>query len=162
VTGPAELPGPERPGPGPSLGPVVVGIDGSAGSHAAVAFALEEAALRDLAVQAVAVFDPPDLWVAPDAETFKVDHLRSLLYDRTTGIVETALADRARRGLAVPAVEIAAVRGPVSAVLERYSRDASILVVGHRGLSETTTRLIGSTGLSCVVHAHCTVVVVRA
>jgi nucleotide-binding universal stress UspA family protein len=46
-------------------------------------------------------------------------------------------------------------------VLVRESEHADVLVVGHRGRGAAASRLIGSVGLSAVVHAACTVIVVR-
>jgi nucleotide-binding universal stress UspA family protein len=47
------------------------------------------------------------------------------------------------------------------AVLVHLSRHADALIVGHRGRGGLASHLIGSVGLSCVVHAETTVVVVR-
>jgi nucleotide-binding universal stress UspA family protein len=76
-------------------------------------------------------------------------------------IVETAFGSRRDRGLAIPTTDIAAVAGTASGVLVRGSADADLLVVGHRGRGGAASRLIGSVGLSCVVHAASTVIVVR-
>ena len=51
--------------------------------------------------------------------------------------------------------------GPAATVLTRLSQSAHALIVGHRGRGGIAGRLIGSVGLSCVVHAETTVVVVR-
>ena len=53
---------PETPAPSPAGAPVVVGVDGSPGSHAAVEWALEEARFRSVPLRAVlvwALFDQP-------------------------------------------------------------------------------------------------------
>jgi nucleotide-binding universal stress UspA family protein len=42
---------------------IVVGIDGSPGSDAALDYACDEAAFRRLGVVAVAAWTPPDLWI---------------------------------------------------------------------------------------------------
>jgi nucleotide-binding universal stress UspA family protein len=59
-------------------------------------------------------------------------------------------------------VELVAASGPAAVVLERLSAGATMLVVGHRGRGAVASRLIGSVGLSTVVHARCSVLIVRA
>jgi hypothetical protein len=51
---------------------------------------------------------------------------------------------------------------PVSLVLVSESRDADLLVVGHRGRGAFHSTMLGSVGLQCVLHASVPVTVVRA
>ena len=140
---------------------IVVGLDGSEGSRAALEFAEDEAAFRGMTVRAVMVFEPPDLWVIPAGWTTNIQELRQATQERATEQVQAVNDARTKRGAAVPPVEVEVDSGPASPVLERLSRDAALLVVGHRGRGEVASRLIGSVGLNCVVHAHCSVVVVH-
>lgn len=143
-------------------GLVVVGIDGSEGSRAALEFAMDEAALRNLRLLAVMVYEPPDLWVFTVGLTADLQGMRHAVEKNAAALVESVTEARTQRGAPVPPVTVEVQSGPASPVLERLSRGANLLVVGHRGRGEVATKLIGSIGLNCVVHAHCTVVVVRS
>jgi nucleotide-binding universal stress UspA family protein len=143
-------------------GSIVVGVDGSDGSRGALEFAVDEALLRNLSVRAVLVYEPPDLWVIPAGVRVDMHELRQAATQKVLAMVESVADARRRRGEAVPVVRAEVHPGPASPVLERLSREAKLLVVGHRGRGEVATRLIGSVGLNCVVHARCTVVVVRS
>ena len=58
-------------------------------------------------------------------------------------------------------VEVHAIGGSPGHVLVEQSRDADLLVVGHRGRGGFRSALLGSVGLQCVVHAYVPVTVVR-
>ncbi len=143
-------------------GVVVVGVDGSEGSKAALGFAMGEAALRNLRLRVVTAFEPPDLWTFTAGLSADLQALRNEVKEQVASIVDAEADARTRRGEAVPPVEVEVDSGPATPVLERLSRGAALLVVGHRGRGEFASKLIGSVGLNCVVHANCTVVVVRA
>lgn len=140
---------------------ILVGIDGSDGSRAALAFAMDEAVLRDLPVRAVLAYDVPSSWVLTLGATVDLDELRRAAWDKAVEQVDSATSARTAKGGTVPPVEPEVHRGPTGAVLERLSRAANMLVVGHRGRGEAASMMIGSVGLNSVIHAHCTVVVVR-
>ena len=63
-------------------------------------------------------------------------------------------------GMAVP-VELHEVEGRPGPVLIAQSRDADLLVVGHRGRGGVSSAVLGSVGLQCALHAECPVTVVR-
>ena len=146
----------------PTKGAVVVGIDGSAGSRAALDFACDEAQMRGLPIGVAVAWTPPEVWVTPYPLAPSAYDMHGAAIDLATKEVDEVLAARARRGASTPVVELMAASGPAAVVLERLSTEASMLVVGHRGRGAVASRLIGSVGLSTVVHADCTVVVVRA
>jgi nucleotide-binding universal stress UspA family protein len=50
--------------------------------------------------------------------------------------------------------------GRAADILVEAARGAAVLVVGHRGRGGLSSRVLGSVGLSCVLHAPCPVVVV--
>ena len=146
----------------PTKGAVVVGIDGSAGSRAALDFACDEAQMRGLPIGVAVAWTPPEVWVTPYPLVPSAYDMHAAAVDLATKEIHEVLAARARRGASTPVVELVAASGPAPVVLERVSAQASMLVVGHRGRGAVASRLIGSVGLSAVVHADCTVVVVRA
>ena len=146
----------------PTKGAVVVGIDGSPGSRAALDFACDEAQMRGLPIAVAVAWTPPEVWVTPYPLVPSAHDMHTAAIDLATREIAQVLAARAGRGASTPVVELMAASGPAAVILERVSADASMLVVGHRGRGAVASRLIGSVGLSAVVHADCTVVVVRA
>ena len=72
-----------------------------------------------------------------------------------------ALVDEVIGGdTASPPVRISTVAGSAAQVLVNASRHADLLVVGHRGRGGFPSAL-GSVALRCVLHAACSVTVVR-
>jgi nucleotide-binding universal stress UspA family protein len=147
---------------GPAAGRIVVGIDGSAGSDAAIDHACDEAAFRGLPVTAVAAWTPPDLWITHEGLVPPAGELQRAALHAGREQVARVTGLRSERGAPAVEIEVEAASGPASAVLERYAHGAAMLVVGHRGRGAVASRLIGSVGLSAVIHAPCTVTVVRA
>ena len=75
-------------------------------------------------------------------------------------MVDDALRERGGAGPDVP-VEVLALGGSPGHVLVEQSRDADLLVVGHRGRGGFRSALLGSVGLQCVLYASVPVTVVR-
>jgi nucleotide-binding universal stress UspA family protein len=146
----------------PTKGAVVVGVDGSAGSRAALEAACDEARSRGLPIAVAVAWTPPEVWVTPYPLVPSAVDMQAAAVALAEKEVRHVLAARARRGASTPVVELVAAAGPAAVILERFSEDASLLVVGHRGRGAVASRLIGSVGLSTVVHARCSVLIVRA
>lgn len=141
---------------------VVVGIDGSEGSRAALEYALDEAARQNRPLRAVMAYaSPAEMWTAPASLLPDARTLHHGAQKAATELVDAATSDRAARGDPMAATTVEVYMGPAAAVLTRLSRGAALLVVGHRGRSGLASHLLGSVGLSCVLHAECTVTVVR-
>jgi nucleotide-binding universal stress UspA family protein len=143
---------------------VVVAVDGSAGSRAALRFALEDAARRGVPVEAVIAYRLPesrgdDTGIGSAEEA----RLRVTLQSRCEEQVRAAV-EEAARGLAGPRpdVQIRAALGPPAAVLVRESHGADLLVVGSRGHGGFASMLLGSTSIQPVMHATCPVTVVHS
>lgn len=154
-----------RPDPEVMRGPrVVAAVDGSAGSQAALRFALEDAARRGVPVEVVIAFRPPVL--RPDFDAVSEADEERLL--RIMGAEHEAsaraLVDEATRQMSgpVPEVHVRALRGTPAAVLVRESEGADLLVLGSRGHGGFHTMLLGSTSIQCTMHATCPVVVVHS
>jgi nucleotide-binding universal stress UspA family protein len=142
---------------------VVVGVDGSAGSQAALRFAVEDAARRGVPVEAMVAYRPPDYWTdlnvvgAADA-----DRLRARLRSEAEGRAR-ALVDEVTAGMPeAPEVTIRAAHGSAADVLVRQSHGADLLVLGSRGHGAFSSALLGSTSLQCILHATCPVTVVHS
>lgn len=140
---------------------IVVGVDGSGQSAAALRYALEDAARGAARVWVVWAFDPPERWTATYGITvpLTVTDVTERLTARARGMVDEALAQDV--GLTSVPVELKVLPGDATSVLVIASREADLLVVGHRGRGGVASTVLGSVGLGCVLHAHCSVTVVR-
>ena len=134
---------------------IVVGVDGSAPADAALAFAREEARLRQATLVAVTAWHEP--YVAPTVAPIGPDP--GLLADAARSTLADAL-----RGAGLDAagddVERVVERGGPAEVLLRAAEGADLLVVGSRGRGGFTGLLLGSVSQQVVHHARCPVVVV--
>ena len=139
-------------------GRIVVGVDGSPSSKAALAWAVRQAALTGAKVDAVHAWHNPVSYSygygyamvlpVPDLEKFARHALDEAI---------AAVADLA------PGVEIRPVvveDNPAQALLDA-AKGADLLGVGSRGHGGFTEALLGSVGQHCVHHADCPVVVIR-
>ncbi|MFI9357976.1 universal stress protein [Streptomyces lydicus] len=128
---------------------LVVGVDGSAASQAAVDFAFEEAALRGARLRALSVWQRPLLGVLD--EEAALGECRETLYEAVAGRRESH-----------PDVEVhhEVMTGHPVEVLVRESRHALALVTGTRGLGGFAGMLLGSVSQGALHHAQCPVVTV--
>lgn len=149
------------------IGNVVVGVDGSPGSRAALEHALEDAARRRARLKVVAVVAPAEYLAIPygmGAYGMGVPPLRSELLttarDEAQRLVNDVVSERPDIAARTP-IDVAVSTGTPAEVLLEASRDADLLVLGHRGRGGFTSALLGSVGLQCVLHADCPVTIVR-
>jgi nucleotide-binding universal stress UspA family protein len=142
---------------------VVVGVDGSAGSRAALAAAIEEAAQVGGFVEAVTTYVPADYWTdLPSVAVPAVEEIRERALAQARETVGGVLAERGGgEGDDAPDVRIEVVQGPAGQILTERSRGAHLLVVGSRGRGAFRSLLLGSIALRSVMHAQCPVMVVR-
>ncbi|MFU8874201.1 universal stress protein [Micromonospora sp. SL4-19] len=140
-------------------GPVVVGVDGSVISRAAVEFAAEEAALRGARLHAVHAYTHPVSTGPADMQplVYEESQLRGE-EDRIMAESLTGLDDR------YPDVPLTreVVHGRPVAVLTETTRTAQLMVVGGQGRGELTGLLLGSVSQGVLHHADCPVAVVRS
>ena len=140
-----------------AAGRVVVGIDGSEASRAALAAAADQARRLGGRLEAVVALEPVGPWVeltgvAPPEITETRESAR------TAGRRQVAevLGDRDDGQ-----VDVLALDGPAATVLTEHAADADLLVVGSRGHTPLAGLVLGSVALRCVVHAPCPVMVVH-
>jgi nucleotide-binding universal stress UspA family protein len=128
---------------------LVVGVDGSPHSAAAVDLAFEEAALRGAALRALYVWHPSFLGALDEDAAMR--ECRSVLSETVAGRTAT-----------YPEVEVhhEVVRGHPVQVLTEASEHALGLVVGVRGHGGFTGMLLGSVSQGVLHHARCPVVTV--
>jgi nucleotide-binding universal stress UspA family protein len=148
---------------GGSTGTVVVGVDGSPGSRAALEYALEDAARRGARLLAVAAAQLPEYWamaygmVAPPPLTEIVAGARVAAQE----VVDEVLAARPDLASRVEVSVDARAGAPGRVLLDAVDGGADVLVIGHRGRGAVSSAVLGSVGLHCVLHATCPVTVVR-
>lgn len=129
--------------------PVVVGVDGSAESLAAVSLAAAEAALRDAPLRVV---HARVSGATADAETLGSHDVSATM----AAALRTALD--ARPGLEIT-TEI--VDASASTVLLDESDTSAVLVIGARGSGGVSQLLLGSVALDVVTRAHRPVMMAR-
>jgi nucleotide-binding universal stress UspA family protein len=145
--------------------PVVVGVDGSPGSRAALVWAAEAAARRGAGLTVLASFPVELYWGDPyllDAE--HVERVRADVAARARALVDEVRGDpalAARPGLADLDITVVATPGPAAATLVHAAQGAALLVVGSRGRGAVRSAVLGSVALHCAAHAPCPVVVVH-
>ncbi len=143
------------------VGPrVVVGVDCSAGSRAALLFALADAARRGVRVEAVSVYRPPDYWLDFYAVgTEQPESVRTAARERVRAFVADVVPEGPQPP---PEVTVHAAMGSAADVLLRRSVGADLLVVGSRGHGGLGAVLLGATSMQCTLHATCPVTVVHS
>lgn len=140
----------------PSGGLVVVGVDGSPASQAALRFALTEARLRGAKLHAVIAWHYPDTYGGPLILPDDYD-LRGVAQHTLNAAINEATGDPQQASVQVHPVT---AEGHPAAVLLNAAEGADLLVVGTRGHGGFTGLLLGSVSQQCVHHAPCPVVVV--
>jgi nucleotide-binding universal stress UspA family protein len=137
---------------------VVVGVDGSAASVAAIAWAARYASANGAKVRALLAWHYPGVAGSPPIEKVPAE-VRSQTEREEQANLDEAVAK------AVPgqpaAVETILGYGHAAEVLIEASKEADLLVVGSHGHRSWAGMLLGSVSLHCVTGASCPVVVVR-
>ncbi|MGW4499962.1 universal stress protein [Micromonospora sp. NPDC004336] len=139
--------------------PVVVGVDGSAAALDAVRMAAREAAQRQRPLRVVHAFIWPLIPNAP-LEAVPGAPADAGLRNQAERYVAEAVAEA---GKVAPEVAVTGVvvDGAATPVMLDESREAALMVLGHRGLGGFAGLLIGSVTVQVCAHALCPVLVVR-
>jgi nucleotide-binding universal stress UspA family protein len=141
-----------------SDGDIVVGVDGTPAGEAALAFAFEEATLRNCGVIAVHTWTDSVLEEALAGSAATVDFYP--LQQRAYELLAERLAGYQEKYPEVT-VHREVVRDRPATALLRYAKDAALVVVGSRGRGGFRGLLLGSTSQHLLHHAPCPVAVVR-
>jgi len=148
-------------------GDVVVGVDGSPQSQAAIGFAYEEAALRGATLVAIHTWNDKPLRRGLGSYPLEID--ASGIDQAQHRLLETELAGWEQKYPDVP-VQMRILRGRPAPNLLRYAhqitstngeRRTQLIVVGSRGRGGFTGLLLGSTSQAVMIHADCSVAVVH-
>ncbi|TDV42551.1 universal stress protein [Actinophytocola oryzae] len=149
--------GGEDGAPTPS-GPIVVGVDGTDASEAAVAFAFAEASAQDATLVAL------HAWAESVFETAIAGPNAPLDWDRQREVAAEALAERLagwQEKYPEVRVERELVHDRPARALRRCARTARLVVVGRRGRGGFRDLVLGSTSQHLLHHAAGPVAVVR-
>lgn len=134
---------------------VVVGVDGSESSKAALAWAGRQATLTGASIEAVAAWEYPTSYGWSVAVPEDLD-----LAEETRSMLSSTVEEVFGASPSVKPTETVAEGHPTFVLLEA-SKLADLLVVGCRGLGSFKGMLLGSVSSYLTAHAHCTIVVIH-
>jgi nucleotide-binding universal stress UspA family protein len=136
---------------------IVVGVDGSAPSKAALTWAARQARLTGATVEAIIAWQYPATYgyTMPAAPEINYNY-----EEIAAEVIADTIAEVCGRGELVKIIS-RVVEGNAAQVLLDASAGAELLVVGSRGHGGFFEALLGSVGQHCVHHATCPVVVIR-
>jgi nucleotide-binding universal stress UspA family protein len=134
---------------------IVVGVDGSTSSDAALLWAAREADITGATLEAITTWD----WVQDYGWGFVIPHDLDPAAD-SNRVLEQAL-EPVRSAFPDVTLEPAVIEGPAAQLLVKASVGADLVAVGSRGHSEFRDVLLGSVSEYCVTHAHCPVLVMH-
>jgi nucleotide-binding universal stress UspA family protein len=138
-------------------GRIVVGVDGSAGSAAALSWAMAEGSARGATVEVVHAWEFPMAYGMPTG-VVAVDP--GAVDDAARHLVDGMIAQAsARPGTGDATVERTVVCGTATSALIDAAKAADLVVVGRRGLGSFGRLLLGSVSDQLARHAPCPVVV---
>lgn len=140
---------------------ILVAVDGSPESDAAVRWATREAELRELPITLAHVVVPVvTTWPVRSLQTefneWQEDNARQVL-EQAQKTLRSTLGDSELSNVGTEVLHDYAVPALVKA-----SRDARMIVVGSRGMGPVGRAVLGSVSSGVVHHAHCPVAIVHA
>lgn len=133
---------------------IVVGVDGSAQSIAALRFARKLAPPFNAVIQAVSTWDYPPEYAG--YVPMGSDNFEEITHKHLDAAVESAFGDDPPEGL-----EKVVIFSHPSKGLVKAAEGAVMLVLGRRGHGTFRGLLMGSVSGACVAHAKCPVLVVE-
>jgi nucleotide-binding universal stress UspA family protein len=140
---------------------VVVGVDDSPESHAALSWAVDYAELSEAQLHVVAVVPFPQmsaLWTDRPADALPEVHLAAAQAE--AGHLLDQLALERERPFTCP-VQVHALVGHPASTLIGFSEGADLLVVGSRRPGPMSRLVLGSVSDAVARHARCPVAVIR-
>ena len=139
---------------------IVVGVDGSPASNAAVSWAAREAVLRQTPLTLIHVVNPgPSPW----AQTPLLDEFAVWQKNEGRRILADALKIARDNAIDSPGISIESelMRSETVPTLVDLSREAKLVVVGNEGRGALARAVLGSVTSSLIRRAHCPVAVIR-
>ncbi|MFP5369412.1 MAG: universal stress protein, partial [Actinomycetes bacterium] len=137
---------------------IVVGVDASSASRAALTAAGDAARRMDASVEVVVVLEPLGPWIdLDDVPGSSEEQLR----ESTRRVAETTVTEVFGDEAGRPPVHVLVEVGHPAHVLSERAAGADLLVVGTRGRATLPGLVLGSVALRCVAQAPCPVMVVH-
>lgn len=141
---------------------VVVGVDGSETSRAALRAGLLEAARLDTDVEVVAAYLISDYW--PTAYPIALAPLIDVdeeVRKRADQVVQAVVGELSEElGARMPKLRLEVIEGSTVDVLVGRGQSAQLLVLGTRGHGSIRGLLLGSVALRAAMHSSCPVLLV--
>ncbi|CAM3634928.1 universal stress protein [Smaragdicoccus niigatensis] len=140
--------------------PIVVGVDQTPSSEAAVRWAAADAARHGVGLLLVNMLPTADIY-GPGLSFPPIDF--RLARSEAQDLLQSAtkLAQESAADFGGVEVTTKVLSGPATGALITQSKDARLVVVGSRGLSAFGRGLLGSVSSALPQHAHCPVAVVH-
>jgi nucleotide-binding universal stress UspA family protein len=140
---------------------VVVGVDGSPASRAAVDWAARDAVLRDVPLTVVHAMPAPAIGTGTELANSK--EFGTADTRRAEELVTEALEWVCTAISVAPRVPVRhrVMSAPIVPAMVEMSKDADMMVVGCRGRGAVSGLLLGSVSSALVHHAHCPVAVIH-
>lgn len=142
------------------IGSIVVGVDGSPSSVAALRWAYGEAAHHSASLTVVTTWHRPTLPMSPPYGSMTEKDYETLPKQSALDALDEMVARLEEREPAVD-VRTSIEEGSPAEVLIERSKECDLVVVGSRGHGGFAGILLGSVSQHLVAHAHCPVVVIR-
>lgn len=139
-----------------SPGRIVVGVDGSTESKAALRWAGEMARRTGALIDAVTTWSFPVTYSWDASGTYDID------WHGDADKVATASVDNVFGPQRPVGLRIFALEGDPAQKLIEHAAGAQMLVVGNRGRGGFKGLLLGSVSSKCAAHATCPVLIVHA
>ena len=139
---------------------IVVGVDGSQASRAALHWAYDEATHHDASLTVISTWHPPAMPMSPPYGSIPPEGYVSQPKRDALDLLQKLVADLEERNPPVD-VRTAIEEGNPAEVLIERSKEADLMVVGSRGHGGFSGMLLGSVSQHLVAHSECPVVVVR-
>jgi nucleotide-binding universal stress UspA family protein len=134
---------------------LVVGVDGSDHSKAALTWAVQQAEISGTRLLAITAWQvPPVVYSGAVLEDLELRNRAEAVLNQA---IQQTVGDQSEIAL-----NTLVEQGYPALVLVEEARHADLLVVGSRGHGEFAGMLLGSVSEYCVTHASCPVVVVPA
>jgi nucleotide-binding universal stress UspA family protein len=139
---------------------IFVGVDGSAGSHKALEWAVREAGIRKARLTVVTVQQQAAVGFFDTTLGYQGDYDLTELAGKTALVETEEVLDQVADDSRPASVAVEAVSGVPAEELLNVAADADMVVVGSRGAGGFKKLLLGSVSSHAVHHGHCPVVVI--